>query len=209
MSVRIAQVLTLVTSLIMIIPFFFKLSAGPNRVAAEFRNVALIIAAFAGVVGSASLFQMHAKKVARKDSYWMYSLILLASMVTMVLSGLFFGTPSSPVYKFLFNNIQSNLHGTFFAMLCFYIGSAAYRAFTIRNREAAILMVSGLLVMLGNIPLGAAIWSQFPVIGNWIMNVPNTAAMRGILFGSALGYVSVSLRVMLGLERTHFGGGEG
>ncbi len=68
-------------------------------------------------------------------------------------------------------------------------------------------MGSAILVMLSKVGIGQLIWSQIPVIGNWIMAVPNTAGMRGIVIGSCLGAVGVSLRIMLGLERGHLGGG--
>jgi hypothetical protein len=38
------------------------------------------------------------------------------------------------------------------------------------------------------------------------MNFPNSAAMRGMNIGAALGIMGVSLRVIMGLERGHLGG---
>jgi len=40
----------------------------------------------------------------------------------------------------------------------------------------------------------------------WINGVPNLAGQRGIMICSAIGAISVSLRVLLGLERTYLGG---
>lgn len=206
---RIGQVLGALAAVSMLGPFFFKVEPGIARFSSAVQNMALVIAAFALGVGAIGLLQLHAKRITRRDAQTPYSIALLASMLAMVFFGLIIGTPASPSYRFLFDNVLNSLNSTFFAILCYYIGSAAYRAFTIRNVEAAIMMAASVLVMLGNIPLGSVIWAGFPAVGNWIMVVPNTAAMRGILLGGSLGFIGTSLRILLGLERTMFGGGSG
>lgn len=35
------------------------------------------------------------------------------------------------------------------------------------------------------------------------MDIPNAAATRGILIGAALGALAMSLRILLGIERTY------
>jgi hypothetical protein len=93
-----------------------------------------------------------------------------------------------------------------FALLAFYIASAAFRAFRIRSFEAMLLAVAAVLVMLGRVPIGEAIWNGLPKIADWIMNVPNNAAKRAILIGAALGAIATGLKVILGLERNYLGG---
>ena len=46
----------------------------------------------------------------------------------------------------------------------------------------------------------------FHTIMNWIMNVPTTAAMRGITMGAAMGVIVMGLKVILGIERSYLGG---
>jgi hypothetical protein len=92
-----------------------------------------------------------------------------------------------------------------FAMLAFFIASAAYRAFRARTMEATILLAVAVVVMMGRIPVGQLLWSGLPGLTEWIMNHPNLAVQRGIIIGAALGAASMSIRVILGIERTYLG----
>jgi len=43
------------------------------------------------------------------------------------------------------------------------------------------------------------------LIDTYIMNGANMAVQRGIIIGAALGAAAMSLRIMLGIERTYMG----
>ena len=90
-----------------------------------------------------------------------------------------------------------------FSLLAFFIASASYRAFRARTLEATLLLIAGALVMIGRVPIGDLMWHQLPVIADWIMDIPQMAAKRGILIGIALGMVVTSLRIILGIERSY------
>jgi hypothetical protein len=97
-----------------------------------------------------------------------------------------------------------------FALLAFFVASASYRAFRARNKEATLLLISGFLVMLGAVPIGEilSIPGVFSVaeVSDFIMNVPVMSVQSGIMIGVALGVISTSLRLILGIERSHLGG---
>jgi hypothetical protein len=40
------------------------------------------------------------------------------------------------------------------------------------------------------------------------MQIPNTAARRGILLGASVGGIAMSLRIIFGVERSYLGGGD-
>ena len=44
-----------------------------------------------------------------------------------------------------------------FALLAFFVASASYRAFKIRNFEATLLLISGIFLMIGRVPIGQLI----------------------------------------------------
>jgi hypothetical protein len=97
------------------------------------------------------------------------------------------------------------LQSTMFSLLAFYVASASYRAFRVKNVEASLLLIGALAIMFGRIPLGGMILPFAPDLAEWIMQFPNTAAQRGIIIGAALGAASMSIRVLVGIERPYLG----
>ena len=118
----------------------------------------------------------------------------------------------------LYEGVFKSAGSTMFALLAFFVASASFRAFRIKSKEAGLLMFSAFIVMLGNVPLGnmiSKLWTWIPFIGqyleisaikDWIMTYPSSAAQGAILIGAMLGYISSSLKIILGVERSHLGG---
>jgi FlaA1/EpsC-like NDP-sugar epimerase len=164
---------------------------------------------FAVILGIFSLLMVHGTKIARRAHNWQFSIVTLLGLVVTAVSGFIWGTsnPGTP-YMWIFENIQMPMSSTMFSLLAFYIASAAYKAFRARSLEATVLLVAAIIVMLGRVPLGAAITHWIPDATNWILNVPNLAAKRGIALGVGLGMTATSLKIILGIERTYLGGGD-
>jgi hypothetical protein len=64
--------------------------------------------------------------------------------------------------------------------------------------------------MLGRVPVGEAFSIDgilsFSQMSQFIMSVPAMSVQSGIMIGVALGVISTSLRLILGIERSHLGG---
>ncbi|MBU1022782.1 hypothetical protein KKB99_00755 [bacterium] len=177
----------------------------------------LIIAGFALVVGIYSLLHHHANKIRRKTPQWGFSVVVYIAMFAMVINGFYskqngFGDPQNILmggnFQWMFNYIQVPMQATMFSLLAFYIVSAAYRSFRARTKEATILLITAVIVMMGRVPLGEVIFGpKLPEFTEWILKTPSMAAQRGILLGVGLAIVATSLRIIFGIERTYMGGG--
>ena len=178
---------------------------------------ALIIGPFALVLATITLIQTHINRIQRRTEHWGYSFVVFAGLITMVVIGVPFG-PENPVFVWLYTNVQVPIDATMFSLLAFFIASAAYRAFRARSMEATLLLVTALIVMLGNVPVGDLIWNtilswtgfenQASAARGWILDNPNLSARRGIILGVSLGVISQSIRIILGIERSYLGGGD-
>jgi hypothetical protein len=179
----------------------------PNLVATsrEFMNWGVIISAFATGLGAANLLRIHGTKLQQRRANWQYSVVLLIGLVAYAALGIATRNTSTP-YQFVFTNVYNPLGATVFSFNAFFMTSAAYRAFRIKTASATVLLIAAVLVMLGNVGIGAVISDQIPVIAGWIQRVPTTAGFRGVTIGAALGAIGLSLRIILGIERSHFGG---
>lgn len=175
------------------------------KVGTEIVGWRITVAAFALGLGAANLVQVHARAIARRERNWDSSLLLLATLAVFTVVGIAFGT-NAPAYKWFWDNVYQPIYSAIASLLAFMIITASYRAFRVRNWQSAVLMVSALIVILGQIGVGGLIYSGLPGWSQWLMAIPNAAGMRGITIGGALGAVALSLRVLLGFERSYMGG---
>ncbi len=183
----------------------------------EVNSWALIISPFALVLAIVTLVQTHVTRIRRRTEHWQYSFVVFAGLITMVVIGVPSG-PQDSVFEWLYTNVQVPMDATMFSLLAFFIASAAYRAFRARTFEATLLLVTALIVMMGNVPVGDLIWntvmSQTPWADGasnarqWILDNPNLSSRRGIILGVSLGVISQSIRIILGIERSYLGGGD-
>lgn len=166
-------------------------------------RTASVVAAFTLVLGMVNVLTVHLNKIAIRDQGWPYSMVLLAALLFTMGVGFLTGGPASAQMQDIFETVLFPLEATLFSLLAFFVITASYRAFRVRNFETGLFVVFGVIVLLGQVPVGAMLWDQFPVIKDWVLDVPALAGARGILLGAALGTAATGLRLLLGIDRPY------
>ena len=197
-------VIAFISGVTVVIAYFFKIPFMQNFAQNFILKWQSVIAIFALGLGAVNIIRIHVKNVQRAQGRNVFSLALLATFIITILCGVFLGQNSKP-YKFIFDYINVPTGSAIYSLLAFYIGTAAYRAFRAKNAEAAILLITGCVVMLGRVPIGAKILPFTVPLTSWIMSVLNVGGQRGVMIAGAIGFIAVSLRIIVGLERRSYG----
>ena len=221
MKRQVPLIITFLIGMIMIFSFFIPPLEGLEQTCSLFFDV---IAVFAFFLGGGNLMRIHINNLRRRKKDWGFSIVTLGGFFIMLAAGLLkIGNPggiaASPttegaLLQEIFTYVFLPLQSTMYALLAFFVASASYRAFRAKNREATILLIAAFVILLGRTPFGMMLtgWIpesfsvlQVPNMAIWIMNSPNLAGQRAIMIGIGLGVISMSLRLILGIERTYLG----
>lgn len=184
------------------------------------------ITAFAYVLGAGSLIVVNGRKIQRQAPGWIYNLVLLVSLFATLYFGLVSHklwpgypghqpTEEGTIFYWGFDYIYTPLSATMFSLLAFFIASASFRAFKAKSIESTLLLGTAFLVMIFRVPLGEYLFNTsglqhlFSIstfIDDFIMGGVNVAGQRAIQVAAAIGLISVSLKILLGIERAYLGG---
>lgn len=168
---------------------------------------AVIIAAFAALLGFLNVIAVHIGKLASRTSGWPYSLVLIISAVGTLAIGLgelifrpeegLWGPLMGPIFVWVLAPLQAAAG----ALLPFILTYAAYRMLRLnRQRGAFIFLFSALIVLIGQLPLpemSTGLQDFREVWLSWLA-IPG---LRAVLIGVALGVGIMALRLVMGIER--------
>jgi hypothetical protein len=190
--------IAIAVGLVTLLDYFFTLPL-LDALGFAFKQWTIILTAFALLLGLINLAQVHLTRIIRRNEAGAgYSVIVIITAVFVFGIGLLFDLPSAPM-TWIFDNLYLPLQGAFFALVAFFLATAAYRALRARNVETTLMLLSALVVFLGQTPaLGVLADAR-----EWILNVPSTAGVRGILIGVALGTIATALRLLVGMDRPY------
>lgn len=224
MRTTIPVAVAFIAGMVVAVSYFFRDDSFIGNLRLEFLVWLTIVGGFTLLLGVVSITRVNwaAFKSRKKD--WPYKALTLIAIFVTGLPAIWpaswapdswaplFGRGDGSIYDWLFTYLNAPMQATMFATLAFYIASAAYRAFRARSAEATILLITATLVMLWRVPMGEAFLELFPgdipaFLNTYVMSGANMAVQRGIIIGAALGAASMSLRIILGIERTYMGRG--
>jgi hypothetical protein len=204
---------TIVFGWLTLVTYFWPGVASARYVLVE---LAVIIAAFAAILGAFNVLHVHGTRIFRQRPGWFYSFVLLASMGVVLVIGSWEGVTamvlgqdaarqgvSGGVMLWLYQYILVPVQASLAALLPFLLAFAAYRTLRMRSASGtvggALFLITAIIVLLGQVPL----FNLTPLrdLREWIIRVPAMAGMRGILLGVGLGITATALRVLMGADR--------
>ena len=162
---------------------------------------AIIVAAFAFILGLFNLLRVHSQRFLDLKDGWVYSLVLLMAALISCIPSLLQG-PTGGTTQLMLEYVIAPLGASLAALVVFTLTLAAFRLLGQRWSISSILFIAVVaLALLGSTPIRGFQW--LGEIRDWMMMVPGTAGMRGLLLGVALGTVVTGLRVLLAIDRPH------
>lgn len=185
--------------------FLSYLIPGMDAIQGPLIDWAVIVGTVALIfLGGLNVLAVHWRKVRHLQPGWVYSLFLWLGFGAMLATGLTAG-PDGELISLLFKHVQFPLQATIFSLLAFFVATAAYRAFRLRNLESLAFLLVAVIVLLGQIPGWGldALRETLPWAREWILSVMSLGGARGILLGVALGTIVVGVRLLIGIDRPY------
>jgi hypothetical protein len=197
-------VIAIISGVFVLLGYFFPAILG--GIQSLLIGWAIILSAFALLLGIFNLAMVHWKKMGAEGSASVYSIVLLISLVvTMVIAG--FSGPTGSWTLWVFNTFQVPVEISLLAVLSVVLVYAGARLLSRRLKWSSVLfLVTVLLVLLGSVPLFlVGEIAPLTIVRGWLAQVPAIAGARGLLLGVALGTVATGLRILIGVDRPYGG----
>jgi hypothetical protein len=170
-----------------------------------FLEWAVILAAFALLIGVFNLVYVHWRKTTAAQVASVYSFVFLISLLLTVLVVGWFG-PTHEFSLWIFNYVQVPLETSLMALLAVVLAYACARLLRRRlNTVSVIFVVTALIVLITATPIMGIDLPGLSEFRSWVVRVPAVAGTRGILLGVALGIIATGLRILIGSDRPYQG----
>jgi hypothetical protein len=190
--------ITATAFLITFIPYFFNVPP-IQSISTITIDWSLTIAYFVSVLAVISVTRRNITRMLSKSRSWIYGVITVVLMYYMIAVGFIFGTKDIS-FTFFYNSSLVPLESMVSGILLFYMASAGYRAFRVKNLKSGLLLSAVFLILLKNAPIGSAIWTGFQPVGTYVMDGIVGSANRAFKIGVAVAGIALTARVLLGRE---------
>ena len=197
-------IIAVISGMLVLLGYFFP---GPfGNIQSVLIGWAIILAAFALLLGIINLAMVHWKKAGTAGPNRIYHTVLLISLFITIIAVSISG-PTGSLSLWIFNTFQVPVEISLLAVLAVVLVFAAARLLTRRPKWYTVLfLVTVLVVLLGSVPL-FFLGEVTPLIAlrGWLAQVPAVAGARGLLLGVALGTVATGLRILMGVDHPYGG----
>lgn len=165
-------------------------------------NWAGFLAAAALFMGIINLLVVHLRRGVRGNPYSVVLVLSLLAVFGLAITDAT-GLTQQGVTS-VFNLIQVPLEAALASLLAFFLLFAAVRMMRHGANLAAILfLLSTLFFLLTQLPAVEPISSWLAPFRTWVESIVVISGMRGLLLGIALGVITLSVRLLIGLERPY------
>lgn len=175
-------------------------------------NWAAILIAISLLVGVLSVTGSHIRRIVNRQPDWVYSIVLLLSMLIVIVIGIVRIPPSGgtflqpnlaeePIRRF-FHAVYEPLTSSLLALLAFFSLSTVIRALQRRSAEVIVIVGVAVGILIMQLPPVA----EQPYVTEavqWLSSYVALAGARGLLIGVALGTLVTSMRVLLGFDQPY------
>lgn len=188
---------------LVLIGYFVPAVASFQRLLLEW---AVILAGIALLVGIGNLFSVHFARVRARRKGYLYSLVTLVSLLSVLLLGV---AGVDAATSFAMNAVMIPVEISLMAVLAVTLVYASIRLLRERtDLKSIIFLITVLLVLAGTVSIpGLLIGDEtiFSAISRGISQVLAVGGARGLLIGIALGTLTTGLRVLFGADRPYGG----
>jgi hypothetical protein len=217
-----------ISGALLVFSYFFPSTESAGEIVSEWFNV---MAAVAFVLGAGNLLLVNLERISSRRPGWAYSAITIVAFLAMLAFGMLkigavpdtkhpdvhfagsYDTAASP-FGWFYEHVFSPLGATMFALLAFYVASAAFRAFRAKNIESMLLLGTAFVILLAQTAAGMFLTGWIPEDSAFaflrldslrvgITEYIQTAGMRAITIGIALGVIATGIRVIVGLDKSY------
>lgn len=197
--------IALMTGLLVLLGYFIPALAPLQAI---LLNWAILLAAFAVLLGVFNLISVHGEKIRHHQKGSAYSVLLLFAFFITFFAGLLlrFFRPDLSWMQWVVNAIIQPIEASLMALLTVTLLYAAIRL--TRHRPTLTSLVFLTFALLSLLGLATLPFGEVPFVGilaRWTNQVLSLGGARGILLGVALGTLTTGLRVLFGVDRPYGG----
>ena len=196
--------LLIIVSVFIYLPYFFEVPTFMTSTESWLQTWRTVISGFTCWLGVYYMTRRVMVKTQKREKGYQYQIILGFFAWFTILVGLFLGK-DHVAFDFVARGFMSPGDATVYALVVFYLTSAAARSFKVKNLSSALLLITAFFVVMKNAPFSEALFPFMAPIGDWFQDYLGSAASRVFSISAGLGGLVLAMRLLLGKEMAMLG----